>query len=88
MAQVPGSSVGYGLYDHFVSPSGETLFFYHKSSIVCESLQPDKYPRPGLPVNLYNILQVRRGRAERSETSRAELRAAGGALFAVELTLY
>ena len=56
--KVPGSSIGHGLYDHFVSPEGETLFFYHKSSIVCESLQPEEYPRPGEPVNLFNILQT------------------------------
>ena len=72
-----GSSIGHGLFEHFVSESGETMYFYHTSSVVCEALEPGPYPRTALPDTLHHILQVserererERRRGERSEARR------------------
>ena len=54
--KVEDSVIGDGLYDHFISEEGETFFFYHTSSIVCEALQPGPYPSPITPNKLSHIL--------------------------------
>mmetsp|Transcript_4830 Transcript_4830/g.9702 ORF Transcript_4830/g.9702 Transcript_4830/m.9702 type:complete len:1770 (-) Transcript_4830:83-5392(-) len=55
--KVEDSVIGHGLFDHFISDEGETLFFYHTSSIVCEALEPGPYPPPIVPLKLVHTLQ-------------------------------
>ncbi|GMH46394.1 hypothetical protein TrRE_jg10777 [Triparma retinervis] len=57
--KVEDSVIGHGLFDHFISDDGETLFFYHTSSIVCEALEPGPYPTPIVPLLLVHTLQER-----------------------------
>ena len=54
--KVEDSVIGHGLFDHFISDEGETLFFYHTSSIVCEALEPGPYPSPVVPTKLVHTL--------------------------------
>ena len=56
--KVEDSVIGHGLFDHFISDEGETLFFYHTSSIVCEALEPGPYPTPIVPLRLVHTLQA------------------------------
>ena len=55
--KVGESRIGEDLFDHFISESGETLYFYHTTSIVCEALEPGPYPKPVEPSSLIQILQ-------------------------------
>ncbi|GMH56164.1 hypothetical protein TL16_g02072 [Triparma laevis f. inornata] len=55
--KVEDSVIGHHLFDHFISESGETMFFYHTTSIVCEALEPGPYPRPVEPNTVKQVLQ-------------------------------
>ncbi|GMH86232.1 hypothetical protein TrST_g6890 [Triparma strigata] len=55
--KVEDSVIGHHLFDHFISETGETMFFYHTTSIVCEALEPGEYPRPVHPTTVNQILQ-------------------------------
>ena len=53
--KVQGAVVYDGLFQHYAGPNGDKCYFYHRSDIVCEALDPGVYPAPEKPTSMGQV---------------------------------
>ncbi|CAM9278761.1 unnamed protein product [Discosporangium mesarthrocarpum] len=57
-----GASVCESLFEHYIAEDGRCYHLYHTNKLICDVLDPGKYPLPAAPTNLRHVL--RKGRTD------------------------